>query len=114
MLVAATVLATDDAFAGGPGKKKRGGDGNSQATAQVNKCGNDFQPYNVFCQNLASQIQGNDNFAALAGAQGEVPEDSQAPEGSEMAKTDGIGQQARFLNIILPLLGILRGSNLLG
>jgi uncharacterized protein YcfJ len=65
MLVAATALATDDVFA----KKKSYT--KTQAISQVNDCGNgDNQPVNVFCQNLASQIQGDENTAALTGEQG--------------------------------------------
>jgi hypothetical protein len=60
MLVAATALATtDSAFA----YEK------SQAVSQVNDCGNGELPLNVGCQNTASQIQGNDNSAALASSQ---------------------------------------------
>jgi|SoiMethySBSTD1v2_1073268.scaffolds.fasta_scaffold1626790_2 hypothetical protein len=65
MLVASTALATtDDAFAGKKGYKK------SQAVSQVNNCGNGDSPIDVFCQNLASQVQGDENAPALAGAQG--------------------------------------------
>jgi hypothetical protein len=60
MLVAATALATtDSAFA----YEK------SQAVSQVNDCGNGELSLNVGCQNTASQIQGNDNSAALASSQ---------------------------------------------
>ena len=62
ILVAATALATEDAFAG---KKKS----YSQATSQVNDCGNGELPLNVGCQNTASQIQGDENTAALASEQ---------------------------------------------
>jgi hypothetical protein len=65
MLIGATALATDDAFAD---KKKKSYEKN-QATSQVNYCGNGKMPYNVGCQNTASQIQGDDNSAALASAQ---------------------------------------------
>jgi hypothetical protein len=65
MLVAATALATDDAFAG---KKKHYS--KSQAVSQTNACGNGNSSENVFCQNLASQIQGDENTAALTGQQG--------------------------------------------
>jgi hypothetical protein len=64
MLVAATALATDSAFA----DKKRNGKGGytkSQATVQTNECGNGDTPIDVFCQNLASQIQGDNNAATL-------------------------------------------------
>ena len=70
MLIGATAFATDSAFA----DKKRHDDKKksyekNQATSQVNKCGNGFMPYNVGCQNTASQIQGDDNSAALASSQ---------------------------------------------
>jgi hypothetical protein len=69
MLVAATALATDNAFA----DKKKKSYKKNQAISQVN-CGNGFESFNVFCQNLASQLQGDDNSAALAGTQqGEEP-----------------------------------------
>ena len=63
MLIGATALATDDAFAG---KKKYG---KNQATSQANACGNDKLPMYVFCQNTGSQVQGEDNAVALSGAQ---------------------------------------------
>lgn len=54
MLVGATALATrEDAFAG---KKKE----YNQATAQANACGNGELPLNVFCQNIESQVQGEE------------------------------------------------------
>ena len=59
MLVAATALTTtDNAFAT-----------KSQSAAQANDCGNGKLPENVGCQNTASQIQGDDNTAALASSQ---------------------------------------------
>ena len=63
MLIGATALATEDAFAG---KKKYE---KSQAVAQTNDCGNGELPLNVGCQNTASQIQGDENSAALASEQ---------------------------------------------
>jgi hypothetical protein len=78
MLVAATALATDSAFA----DKKRKSHEKNQAISQVNDCGNGpprdgaglttepMGPIDVFCQNLASQIQGDNNAAALEGEQG--------------------------------------------
>ena len=61
MLVAATALTTtDNAFAT---KSK------SQSVAQTNSCGNGILSENVGCQNTASQIQGDDNTAALASSQ---------------------------------------------
>ena len=63
MLVGATALATtEDALAG---KKKE----YNQATSQANACGNDELPLNVFCQNIGSQVQGDENEIAIAGAQ---------------------------------------------
>lgn len=60
MLVGATTLSTtDNAFAG---KKKYE---KSQAASQVNECGNGELPFNVFCQNLLSQIQGDGNAANI-------------------------------------------------
>jgi hypothetical protein len=83
MLVAATALATDSTFA----DKKRKSYEKSQAVSQVNDCGNGKRqngdmvdttpsggPIDVWCQNTASQIQGNGNYPALDASQG-----SQAP-----------------------------------
>jgi uncharacterized membrane protein len=62
MLVASTVFANaDDAFA----DKKKKSYSKSQAATQVNDCGNGDTPVDVFCQNLASQIQGDNNAAVL-------------------------------------------------
>ena len=63
MLVGATALATEDAFAGG---KKRE---YNQATSQANACGNGELPLNVFCQNIGSQIQGDENAVAASSSQ---------------------------------------------
>ena len=65
MLIGATALATDDAFAD---KKKKSYE-KSQAVSQVNDCGNGELPLNIGCQNTASQIQGDENSAALASEQ---------------------------------------------
>ncbi len=60
MLIGTTALATSEsAFASDK----------NQAVSQVNNCGNDKLPENVGCQNTASQIQGEDNSAALASSQ---------------------------------------------
>ena len=64
MLIGATALATDDAFAG----KKKHKEYN-QATSQANACGNDKYPLNVGCQNIGSQIQGDENGVALSADQ---------------------------------------------
>jgi hypothetical protein len=63
MLLAATVVSmatTEYAFAYNK----------NQATGQNNDCGNGDFPEDVFCQNLASQIQGDHNTVALAAEQG--------------------------------------------
>ncbi len=76
MLVATSAVATEDAFADKKKKYEK-----SQAASQANACGNGeaagigitevrVGPVNVFCQNLASQIQGDNNAPALTGEQG--------------------------------------------
>ena len=62
MLIGATAVSTEDALAT---KYK----GKSQAVSQVNECGNGVLAENVGCQNTASQIQGDDNRAALVSSQ---------------------------------------------
>jgi hypothetical protein len=71
MMIGATALATEDAFADKKrhDDKKKGGYEKSQAVSQVNDCGNGELPLNIGCQNTASQIQGDDNAAALYSAQ---------------------------------------------
>jgi len=64
MLIGATALATEDAFAG----KKKHKEYN-QATSQANACGNGKLPLNVFCQNIGSQVQGDENAVAASGSQ---------------------------------------------
>lgn len=65
MLIGATALSTtDSAFAG----KKKGYE-KSQATSQANACGNGEMPLDVFCQNLNSQIQGDENAVTILGDQ---------------------------------------------
>jgi hypothetical protein len=56
MLIGATALATEDAFAT---EKKHYG--KSQTASQVNDCGNDILPENVGCQNTDRQLQGDNN-----------------------------------------------------
>ena len=63
LLIATSAVGTDNAFAS---KNKYG---KSQALAQANSCGNEYLPMNVGCQNSGSQIQGEENGAALAGIQ---------------------------------------------
>ena len=62
MLIGATALATDSAFAT---KKKE----YNQATSQANACGNGVLPLNVLCSNSASQIQGDENAVSTASFQ---------------------------------------------
>jgi hypothetical protein len=60
MLVGATALATtDSAFASDE----------NQAISQANACGNGELPLNIGCQNVGSQIQGDENGVALAADQ---------------------------------------------
>jgi hypothetical protein len=62
MLVGATALAaTDSAFATKYDK--------NQAISQANACGNGELPLNVGCQNIGSQVQGDENGVALAADQ---------------------------------------------
>jgi hypothetical protein len=65
MLIGATALATDSAFA----DKKRKSYEKNQVIIQTNDCGNGFLPENVLCDNVASQIQGDENAVALDGFQ---------------------------------------------
>ena len=75
MLIGATALATSEsAFAGGHGHKKSYE--KNQATSQANACGNGKLAENVFCQNIGSQVQGDENAVALDGTQ-QVQEESQ-------------------------------------
>ena len=64
MLIGATALATEDAFAG---KKKHYE--KSQATSQANACGNGEVLINIGCQNTDSQIQGDENQVAITAQQ---------------------------------------------
>jgi hypothetical protein len=78
MLIGATALVTDDAFADKKrhDDKKKGSYEKSQATAQANYCGNGELPLNVACSNTASQIHGDDNSVAQTSSQeltGEPP-----------------------------------------
>jgi hypothetical protein len=70
MLIGATAFATDNAFADG----KKHYDKN-QATSQANACGNGKLPLNVFCQNIGSQVQGDENAVALDGFQAAIEEE---------------------------------------
>jgi hypothetical protein len=64
MLIGATAFATDSAFADGKKKYEK-----NQAISQANACGNGELPLNVFCQNIGSQVQGEENAVALDGFQ---------------------------------------------
>jgi len=64
MLVATSALATEDAFAGKKKKYEK-----NQATSQANACGNGKLPINIGCQNVGSQIQGDENSVAQAAEQ---------------------------------------------
>jgi hypothetical protein len=77
MLIGATALASEDAFADKKrhDDKKKGGYEKSQATAQANYCGNKEMPMNVWCQNTASQVQGDGNTPALASSQASEEDD---------------------------------------
>jgi len=63
-LIGATAFATDSAFADGKKKYEK-----NQAISQANACGNGELPLNVFCQNIGSQVQGEENAVALDGFQ---------------------------------------------
>jgi hypothetical protein len=69
MLIGVTAFATDSAFADGKKKYDK-----NQAVSQANACGNGELPLNVYCQNIGSQVQGDENAVSAAGSQGQVPE----------------------------------------
>jgi hypothetical protein len=58
-LAGTTVITADNVFA-----YER-----NQAISQTNACGNDELPLNVGCQNIDSQVQGDENVIALGAAQ---------------------------------------------
>jgi hypothetical protein len=60
-LVGATAVTADSANATKYDK--------SQAISQANACGNGVLPLNVGCQNVASQIQGDENAVGMAADQ---------------------------------------------
>ncbi len=64
MLIATSAISVEDAFAG---KKKK--TEYNQATSQANACGNGEFPTNVGCQNIDSQVQGDENGVAITGQQ---------------------------------------------
>lgn len=63
MLIASAAAVQEDAFAGKKNKY-------AQSLSQANDCGNGLLPLNVYCQNLAAQIQGDGNAMNIIGAQG--------------------------------------------
>lgn len=63
MLIATSAISVEDAFAG---KKKRE---YNQSTSQANACGNGVLSTNVACQNIDSQVQGDENGVAITGQQ---------------------------------------------
>jgi hypothetical protein len=72
MLIGATALATEDAFADKKrhDDKKRGGyESGSQSLAQASECGNGFISVADFCQDIGSQNQGKENSVAQSGNQ---------------------------------------------
>ncbi|MGC1132684.1 MAG: hypothetical protein WA941_07670 [Nitrososphaeraceae archaeon] len=60
-MLVASVVGTNTVFAGGYEK--------NQATSQANACGNGKLPLNIGCQNVGSQIQGDENTVAAAADQ---------------------------------------------
>ncbi|MPZ08307.1 MAG: hypothetical protein GEU26_18150 [Nitrososphaeraceae archaeon] len=73
MLIGATTLATtDSAFAGGKKDYEK-----NQAISHANACGNGKLPLNVFCQNIGSQVQGDENAVALDGFQQAIEEEEE-------------------------------------
>jgi hypothetical protein len=60
-MLVASIAGTNAVFAGGYDK--------SQSTSQTNACGNGKMPLNVGCQNIASQIHGDENVVAAAADQ---------------------------------------------
>ncbi|MGI0044060.1 MAG: hypothetical protein ACRD47_10145 [Nitrososphaeraceae archaeon] len=65
MLVGTSLVDVNDAFAGKKGYEK------NQATSQANACGNGELPLNVYCQNINSQIQGDETAVAPSASQGQ-------------------------------------------
>jgi hypothetical protein len=63
MLIATSAISVENAFAD---KKKSE---YSQSTSQANACGNGVLSTNVACQNIDSQIQGDENGVAITGQQ---------------------------------------------
>ena len=66
-LVGTTVITADSAFATKYHK--------NQAVSQTNACGNGELPLNVYCQNIGSQVQGDENAVAMDGSQSSTSEE---------------------------------------
>jgi len=60
-ILGTTVITADSAFATKYDK--------NQATSQANACGNGKLPMDVYCQNINSQVQGEENAVAIDGQQ---------------------------------------------
>lgn len=60
-LVATTAMSSDSAFATKYNK--------NQAISQANDCGNGKLPLNIGCQNVGSQVQGDENAVSQAAEQ---------------------------------------------
>ncbi len=60
-MLVASFVGTNAVFAGGYEK--------NQATSQANACGNGELPLNIGCQNVGSQIQGDENAVSAAAEQ---------------------------------------------
>jgi hypothetical protein len=60
-MLVASLVGTNTVFAGGYEK--------NQATSQANACGNGKLPLNVGCENIDSQVQGDENAVSLAAEQ---------------------------------------------
>lgn len=60
-MLVASLVGTNTVFAGGYEK--------NQATSQANACGNGELPLNVGCQNIDSQVQGDENAVSVAAEQ---------------------------------------------
>ncbi|MGB0026100.1 MAG: hypothetical protein WBP64_04615, partial [Nitrososphaeraceae archaeon] len=65
LLITTSAMSASNAFAGGHHNSKR----TTQTLAQENSCGNGYFPYNIDCQNAASQIQGKGNAARVTASQ---------------------------------------------
>jgi hypothetical protein len=60
-MLVASAIGTNAVYAGGYEK--------NQATSQANACGNGKLPLNIGCQNIDSQVQGDENAVSIAAEQ---------------------------------------------